>query len=127
MENKYVVTIREDIYLKNGKTEINAKELLGVISKYGTVEKYDDVVAVLIKEKEEVIENLRKHIETIKEYEVTPEELALLREHRSAINNAVKVEKDHSAKLESTLIEAKKKNKAIIDQIKSAIPEDEEE
>ena len=44
---KFVFTIKEDVCKVNGKDEAKQRELINVMSHYGTVEEYDKVVGAV--------------------------------------------------------------------------------
>ena len=85
--NKVVLTIKDDICAKNGK-DVNATELLTVMSHYGTVEAYDEVVAKDRAEYQATIDNLSAQLNAIKEQELTVDEIKMVkayRENKSAV------------------------------------------
>lgn len=126
MEKKIVLTIREDIYLSNDKTEAQASELLNVISRYGTIEDFDSVVAVKLKEKEEIISNLGKQLEEVKDRAVTDGEVLALKAIREDKRKAVAEKEARIGTLEKALTEVDQQYKSTLRKIKSVIPEIEE-
>lgn len=84
---KVVLTIKDDVCAKNGK-DVNATELLTVMSHYGTVESYDSVVAKDKAEYQATIDNLNAQLNAIKEQELTVDEIKMVkayRENKSAV------------------------------------------
>lgn len=84
---KVVLTIKDDVCAKNGK-DVNATELLTVMSHYGTVESYDPVVAKDKAEYQATIDNLTAQLNAIKEQELTVDEIKMVkayRENKSAV------------------------------------------
>ena len=85
----YVFTMMDDVCTLNNKTEEQKKEVLKVLSHYGKVENYDDVVAVERAKYQSVIDNQTKQIEAIKEQELTADEMSMVRAYRSAVSGVV--------------------------------------
>jgi hypothetical protein len=126
MEKKIVLTIREDIYLSNDKTEAQASELLNVISRYGTVEDFDSVIAVKLREKEEIISNLGKQLEEVKDRAVTDGEVLALKAIREDKRKAVAEKEERIGTLEKALTDVTEQHRSTLRKIKSVIPEIEE-
>lgn len=78
---KYVLTIDEATCSKNNK-DVNATELLNVMAHYGTVENYETVEARVVAEHQRVNAELHKQLNDIKEQELTPDEVAMVKEYR---------------------------------------------
>ena len=78
---KVVLTIKDDVCAKNGK-DVNASELLTVMSHYGTVESYESVVAKDKAEYQATIDNLTAQLTAIKEQELTVDEIKMVKAYR---------------------------------------------
>ena len=79
---QYVFTMKDDVCSLNGKTEAQKEEVLKVLTHYGTVEEYDNVVAAERAKYQQVIDNQTKQIEAIKEQELTVDELKIVKIYR---------------------------------------------
>lgn len=86
---KYVFNVREDICVANNKEDCTASALLSKMAEYGTVEKYEDVMARNNAEYETTIANLVSENNSLKARVVEEDELALLRTHRAVKAKAV--------------------------------------
>lgn len=78
---KYVLTIDEATCSKNNK-DVRATELLTVMAHYGTVERYEVVEAKILAEHQKVNADLHAQLNAIKEQELTPDEIAMVKEYR---------------------------------------------
>ena len=117
---KVVFTIKEDICEKNGK-DVNATELLQIMTHYGSVEEYDLAVSKDKVEYQAIVDNLTKQLAMIKEQELTVDEMDLVKSYRTLKS---KVEAQHLAieeecratitKLEDTLAQFKHKIIAVV-------------
>lgn len=85
---KYAFTVKEDVCEKNGK-DASAKELLLAMSHYGEVESFETSVAKVKLEYQATIDNLSTQLASIKEQELTEDELNMVRAYRSAKNSIV--------------------------------------
>lgn len=84
---KVVLTIKEDVCVKNNK-DVNATELLNVMAHYGTVETYEAATAKDKAEFQATIDSLNKQLNDIKEQELTVDEIKMVkayRENKSAV------------------------------------------
>lgn len=78
---KVVLTIKEDICEKNGK-DPNATELLSVATHYGSVEDFSVAVDKVKGEYQATIDNLSNQLASIKEQELTPDEIEMVKAYR---------------------------------------------
>lgn len=78
---KYLLTIDEATCNEHNK-DVKATELLSVMSHYGKVEKYEIVEARVLADHQKVIDGLSKQLNDIKEQELTPDEIAMVKEYR---------------------------------------------
>ena len=85
---KYILTIDEATCAKNNK-DVNATELLNVMTHYGTVEKYETVEAKVVAEHQRVNAELHKQLNDIKEQKLTPDELEMVKAYRKNKNDVV--------------------------------------
>jgi hypothetical protein len=85
---KFVFTIKDDVCAANGK-DVNASELLSVMTHYGTVEEYDKVVAALSQEYQASIDGLNRQLALIKEQELTEDEIKMVKAYRDGKNSVI--------------------------------------
>ena len=115
---KVVFTIKDDICAKNGK-DVNATELFSVMSKYGSIEAYETVLAKETAELNSIIKGLNEKLSTIEEYNVSETELPVLKAHRGSVEKHVSVVKAENDTLKDSLKKAderaKNMSKAITD------------
>lgn len=118
---QYVFTMKDDICNANGKTEAQRADVLKVLTHYGTVEEYDQVVASERAKYQLVIDNQTKQIEAIKDQELTDDEISMVKAYRMAKSGVVAkheaVEQECRAtihKLEETLNSFKSKIIAVV-------------
>jgi DNA phosphorothioation-dependent restriction protein DptG len=78
---KVVLSIKEDTCQENGK-DVNATELLKVMSHYGTVESFESAVAKEKAESQSIIDGLTKQLNAIKEQELTEDEMRVVKHYR---------------------------------------------
>lgn len=74
----FVVHVLEDVCVKNGR-DPDAAKLIEIAKTFGSVEPLDSALAAERAKNQVVINNLTAQIDLIKEQEVTPEELEVLR------------------------------------------------
>lgn len=79
---KYVLVIKEDVCLANGKDEAAINKLLEVAHKFGDVLKYEDCVAVEVNELQKINGNLKTQIEGLKQVELTDDDKCMLNAYR---------------------------------------------
>lgn len=79
---QYVFTMKDDVCTLNGKTDAQKEEVLKVLTHYGTVEDYDNVVANERAKYQSVIDNQTKQIEAIKEQDLTVDEMKIVKIYR---------------------------------------------
>lgn len=87
---KVVLTIKDDVCARNGK-DVNATELLTVMSHYGTVEDFETATAKEKAEYQATIDNLSSQLNAIKEQELTADEIKMVesyRENKSSVVSA---------------------------------------
>ena len=99
---KYVFTVKEDICNANNK-DINATELLSIMSHYGTVVDYDKDTAVVKAEYQAAIDNLNVQLSAIKDQELTVDEIAMIKAYRDAKNSVIVQYTDTIKTYEGTL------------------------
>lgn len=107
---KVVFTIKDDICAKNGK-DVKATELFSVMSKYGTIENFDTVMAKEKAELNSIINGLNAKLETIAEYNVSETELPVLKAHRGSVASEVGVVKAENENLKDSLKKADERAK----------------
>lgn len=115
---KIVLTIQEDVCVANGK-DVNAIDLISAMKKWGTIEDYDDCIADIKKEYQANLDNTLKQYNEIKEQKLTPDELALVIAHRTAVQNSLKGVQAENAKckaeLERIVAEQQARIKRVVD------------
>jgi hypothetical protein len=74
--------MKDDVCTLNGKTDAQKEEVLKVLTHYGTVEDYDNVVANERAKYQSVIDNQTKQIEAIKEQDLTVDEMKIVKIYR---------------------------------------------
>ena len=79
---KYVFTVKDDVCALNGK-DINATELLGVMSHYGSVEDYESVFAGVKAEYQGTVDSLTAQNEAIKAFNLSSDEFELVKAYRA--------------------------------------------
>lgn len=107
---KVVLTIKEDVCAKNNK-DVNATELLNVMSHYGVVETYDAATAKDRAESQSTIDGLKKQLEDIKEQELTDDEINIIRAYRAVKNSVVAKYTAENENLRESLRKADEKAK----------------
>ena len=107
---KVVLTIKEDVCAKNNK-DVNATELLNVMSHYGVVETYESATAKDRAESQSTIDGLKKQLEDIKEQELTDDEINIIRAYRAVKNSVVAKYTAENENLRESLRKADEKAK----------------
>ena len=85
---KVVLTIKEDVCVKNNK-DVNATELLNVMAHYGTVETYESATAKDKAEFQATIDSLNNQLNAIKEQELTVDEIKMVKSYRENKSSVV--------------------------------------
>lgn len=113
---KLVFTIKEDVCVANGK-DVTASDLLAVMTKYGTVEEYDRVVAGISAEYQASIDGLNRQLEIIRDQELTDDEIKMVKAYRDCKNNVVgkyvAVAEEYAKQLEAVKQEAEQRTARI--------------
>lgn len=85
----FVFTMQEDVCNANGKTEANKQDLLKVLPHYGTVEDLDAFINAEKAKYQAVIDNQQKQLDSIRDQELTDDEIAMVKAYRAAKNAVV--------------------------------------
>lgn len=85
---KVVLTIKEDICQRNNK-DVNATELLSVMSHYGVVEDYEAATTKDRAESQSIIDGLTAQLNAIKEQELTIDEIKMVKSYRENKSSVV--------------------------------------
>ena len=113
---KFVFTIKEDVCAANGK-DVNATELLSVMTHYGSVEEYDKVIAAITAEYQASIDGLNRQLALIKEQELTEDEIKMVKAYRdgknSVVGKYVAVAEEYAKQLEAVKQEAEQRTARI--------------
>ena len=86
---KYLFTLMEDVCEAHNKDAAKQNELLSVMNHYGKIEDYEKAIAPIIAEHQGVIDNLTAQITSIKDQELTDDELAMVKAYRMAKSGVV--------------------------------------
>ncbi len=119
---KFVFTIDEATCNANGK-DVNGSELLAVMSKYGTVEDYDMVMATLKNEYQKTIDNVTVQYNAIKEQKLESDEIDILRAYRNCKAATNKIHTAECNALRAELQNVKATNQKVIENIKTLLGE----
>lgn len=115
---KFIVTIEDDVCLRNNKTEAMQADLVRKISEYGTVEEYSAHVAKLDVEWQKKLDNMTAQYNQVAEYGARNEtELEILRVHRVGIEKSVQASEAKVTVLEDSLRKADEKAKKMSEAI----------
>ena len=117
---KMVVIVRDDICTANGK-DVNATGLIEVMKTYGTVEDYDEHIAVVKKEYQEALDGVVAQNEAIKAQELTDAEVEVINALRTYHAKAVKTYIEENERLTQTLDEVKAEHEKTIELISNVI------
>lgn len=79
---KIVVTIKDEVCLKNGKDEASQAKLLEVLTHYGTVEDYSKHVAVLETAWQKSLDDMTAQYNAIVEQALTKDEISMVKAYR---------------------------------------------
>lgn len=86
----YVVTILDDVCVKNGKNETMQAELIKKLSEYGTVEPYEENIAKHDAQWQAVVDEIKKELDKVKAVACRDAfEFAVLKACRAGVDNAV--------------------------------------
>lgn len=106
---KFVFTMKDDVCEAHGKDAANQTELLNVMTHYGTVEDYEKVIAPVQAEYQGVVDNLTAQLTSIKEQELTIDEIKMIKAYRenktSVVNEYIAEADKYKAQLESVKTE----------------------
>lgn len=119
---KVVFTINDAVCTANGK-DINATELLAKMANYGTVVDYDREVASLKAEYQNTINGLTAQNASLKDHNLTPDELIMLRAYRDSKAQIVADYEDTIAKCEAQLQAVKIEAEDRLNKIRSFLGE----
>lgn len=121
---KYVFTVREDIMLKESKTEDMLAKLIGKMNEYGTVEEYDTVINRVSAEKDDELINLKAAYDNAKLRDVTDEEAEVINKIRDIaekLANTYKVKYDNlKSRVSVAQLQAKQKREIAKRQLEEA-------
>ena len=106
----YVVTIMDDVCVKNGKDATMQANLITKLKEYGTVEAYEDHIAKHDAKWQKSVDEIKAEHERVKAVACRDEfELAVLKACRVGVDNAVNVEKAEKEKYRTELESHKEK------------------
>ena len=114
---RFVFTIKDDVCSANGKDSAKQAELINVMKGYGDVEDYEAVLSSERTKYQAIIDNQTKQIESIKEQELTADDMKIVKIYREckAINDAEHLAKINElvAQLEAVKAESEKRTAKI--------------
>lgn len=103
---KYVFTIKEDVCVANGK-DIEATELLAKMRLWGDVENYDSAISAVKAEYQASVDNLTTQLASIKDQELTDDELDMVLAYRKNKAKVVAVHIDEAEAYKTELASIK--------------------
>lgn len=103
---KYVFTIKDDVCVANGK-DVEATELLAKMTLWGEVEDYDKAVSSVKAEYQATVDNLTTQVASIKEQELTDDELDMVIAYRKNKAKVVAVHIDEAEAYKTELTSIK--------------------
>ena len=107
---KYVITILDEVCLKNGKDEAMQANLVMKMQEYGTVESYDEHIAKHDAQWQKTVDEIKTEHEKVKAVACRDEfELAVLKACRVGVDNAVSIVKSEKEKYRIELENHKEK------------------
>ena len=118
---KFIVTIEDDVCLKNGKSEVMQADLLRKIAEYGSIEEYSQHIAKHDVEWQVKLDNMTAQYNGIVEYGVTDTELAVLKALRVAVDKSVQVCEVKCNVMEGKLKEAEEKATALANAMRATL------
>lgn len=117
---KIVFTIKDEVCQANGK-DVNATELLTVMTKFGSIEDYDKVVALEKAEYQSTIDSLNRHISEIADQKLTADEIKFVNQYRALKQENGKVYEGRIVQLENQLAADKTMHENVIRQISAVL------
>ena len=106
----YVVTIQDEVCLRNGKDETMQANLIAKLQEYGTVEPYDVHIAKHDEKWQKAVDEIKAEHEKVKAVACKDEfELAVVKACRAGIDNAVSVVNAEKEKYRTELASNKEK------------------
>lgn len=119
---KFIVTIEDDVCLRNNKTEAMQSDLVRKIAEYGTVEEYSTHIAKLDVEWQKKLDNMTAQYNQVVEYGAKNEtELEVLRVHRVGVDKSVQISEAKCSVMESKLKEAEEKATALANAMRTTL------
>lgn len=119
---KFIVTIEDDVCLRNNKTEVMQADLVRKIAEYGTVEEYSSHVAKLDVEWQKKLDNMTAQYNQVAEYGARNEtELEVLRAHRVGVEKSVQASEAKCAVMEGKLKETEQKATAMANAVRTTL------
>lgn len=118
---KLIITIEDDVCLRNGKTETMQADLLRKIAEYGSIEDYAQHIAKYDAVWQAKLDNMTAQYNGVIEYGVNDTELAVLRALRVAVDKAVQVSEAKCSVMEGKLKEAEEKATALASAMRATL------
>jgi hypothetical protein len=113
---KYVFTIKDDVCAANGK-DIQATELLKVMTHYGSVEDYEKDISTTKAEYQGTIDALTLQLTAIKDQELTDDEIRMVKAFRdcknAVVSKYVAIAEEYAKQLEAVKQEAEQRTAKI--------------
>jgi uncharacterized protein YfbU (UPF0304 family) len=114
---KIIVTIKDDVCMRNGKTAAQQAELLNVLTHYGSVEDYSRHVAVLEAGWQKSLDEMTHQYNAIADQKLTADEYAMVKAYRESKAEVVAeytVKVDELTETLRTVKEKQEQTKALI-------------
>lgn len=120
-KKKYVFHLQEDICIANKKDPLAVDKLLEVVRKYGTVDDYDAVVAVVRAGDQKIIDNLTAEVKKYESLNLTQDEICMINAYRLCKKDVEKVHTDKEEALSGQLVESQELLQKMVSQIQGVL------
>lgn len=117
---KVVFTIKDEVCQANGK-DVNATELLTVMTKFGSIEDYDKATANERAEYQGTIDSLNRQIAEIANQKLTTDEIQLVNQYRALKTEVGKTYEKRIVTLENQLAADRTMHENVIRQISAVL------
>lgn len=118
---KYLFHVLEDVCIENNKDPSAVTKLLEVMSHYGYVDDYDNVVSAVCADHQKTIDNLTAQIKKYESLNLTQDEICLLNAYRLCKTDVEKVHTEKEVALSNQLIASQEVLQNMVTQIQGVI------